>query len=170
MKFNPNIHKRRSIRLKDYNYASEGCYFITICCAERRPLFGMVRDNQTILNEYGLLAQQEWVNTANKRINVELGEFIFMPNHMHGIVIITDDTSRGVCNTPLQSPSNTLGAIIRGYKASVTSQLQENLGLVVWQRNYYEHIIRNEKSYDAIASYIENNPYTWEKDEFFMPM
>ncbi|MCK3658719.1 hypothetical protein A4G18_08350 [Pasteurellaceae bacterium Pebbles2] len=173
MRYNPDIHKRRSIRLKGYNYSSLGDYFITICCVDRNPLFGEIVDNQMCLNENGVIARREWLKTLSCRKGVELGEFIIMPNHIHAIVSFTEEFQRinsekGVCHTPLQSPSYTLGAIIRGYKSAVTSQLKEQLGERIWQRNYYEHIIRNEKSYEMIEDYIKNNPLTWENDRFFI--
>lgn len=175
MKYRPDLYNRRSIRLKEYDYSSEGCYFITICCADRLPLFGMVDDQKMYLNEYGQIANDEWFNSLNKRNGIELDEFIVMPNHIHGIITLTEDFHRehkirhkGVCNTPLQSPTHTLGAIIRGYKGAVTSRLKEYLGENIWQRNYYEHIIRNEKSYLRIAEYISNNPTTWKNDRFFI--
>lgn len=171
MKYDHFKHKRRSIRLKEYNYASEGCYFITLCCKDRLPIFGSIKNNEMQLNEYGLIAQNEWLNTLQKRQHILLDEFIVMPNHIHGIIVVTNrltDKERGVCDTPLHSPSNTIGAIIRGYKSAVTSQLKEKIGSEIWQRNYYEHIIRNETAFNQIRQYIMNNPFTWEQDRFFI--
>jgi REP element-mobilizing transposase RayT len=106
---------------------------------------------------------------------VELGEFVIMPNHFHAIIGITGTTGvtdmpmqTGVCDTPLQSPSKTIGAIIRGFKSAVTSHARRNgLAVDIWQRNYYEHIIRNGESYQKIAAYIRNNPAQWQEDEYF---
>jgi len=215
-KYNPEIHKRRSIRLKGYDYSQAGAYFITICCHDRACLFGEILDNKMVLNERGIVAQNEWLKTAEIRKNVELDVFIIMPNHIHGIIIINDtrrgelhspnddnvrdmqgelhsphdelqspndgnndvkgecnspivstDGLKGECNSPLRSPSNNIGSIVRGYKSSVTKQLNVlNIGCVVWQRNYYEHIIRNEQSYQTISNYIINNPAKWQEDKF----
>jgi REP element-mobilizing transposase RayT len=158
-----------------------------------------------ILNEYGMVAYNEWLKTPEIRPHVELGEFIIMPNHMHGIIRlcgrgelhspeITNELyspnnrgvfntpqppemtielhspyNKGVCKTPLRSPSQTIGAIIRGYKSSVTKQLNEmGFDEKLWQRNYYEHIIRDEKSYITISDYIINNPAKWADDKFYM--
>ncbi|WP_243385066.1 transposase [Caviibacterium pharyngocola] len=148
---------------------------ITICCSERRSIFGVIKNNQVYLNKYGLIAHHTWLETIDKRDGIELGEFIVMPNHIHGILIFSEEfyeqgiqfRKRGVCHTPLRSPSRNLGAIIRGYKSSVTSQLRSELGDNIWQRNYYEHIIRNEQSYEQLSNYIVNNPFTWEQDYFF---
>ena len=195
MCYNPNIHNRRSIRLKGYDYSQAGLYFITICCCNHVCLFGDVVNGEMVLNEYGTIACNEWLNTPNIRKNVELDVFVIMPNHLHGIIIlngrgelhspdnviteniITDnviteniitDNKSGECNSPLHGPSNNIGAIVRGYKSSVTKQLNLlNIGCTVWQRNYHEHIIRNEKSYQTIAGYIVNNPSEWNDDKFY---
>lgn len=217
-KYNPNIHHRRSIRLKGYDYSSEGLYFITICCHNKVCLFGHVVNGAMVLNEYGQVAFNEWIKTPEIRPNVELGEFIVMPNHIHGIIRITrrgeshspniesntpdseshSSDGRGVLNTPdfmgesntpdfgddykmgesvspqryspqLRGPSQTIGAIVRGYKSAVTKKLNAlGVGRKVWQRDYYEHIIRNEQSYYNISKYIVNNPSKWSDDKFYL--
>ena len=129
-----------------------------------------------------MIVQQEWMKSAEMRPDVELGEFVVMPNHFHGIIglngksdisktdILSSSQSEisGVFNTPLQSPSKTIGAIIRGFKSAVTRQARQ-MGLAenVWQRNYYEHIIRDADSHNKIAAYIRNNPANWMEDEYF---
>jgi len=213
-KYNPKIHHRRSIRLKGYDYAQAGLYFITICCQDRIYRFGDVVNGEMKLSQYGQIAHNEWLNTTQVRSNVELGASIIMPNHIHGIIHLSDirkvelhstnvlatthipdnivelhipnitdmsddkgelyspqtqtPDNRGVFKMPLRSPSQTIGAIVRGYKSSVTKQCGL-LGLngKLWQRNYYEHIIRNEQSYQRISDYIINNPIKWEADKFF---
>ena len=190
MPYNPNIHHRRSIRLKGYDYSQAGLYFITICCQDRACLFGKITDGKMILNEMGIIAQREWLKTTEIRPNVELGEFVIMPNHMHGIIRLLgrgelhspysemgvfntpqrsdNNYIMGECNSPPQGPSNNIGAIVRGYKSSVTKQLNLlNIGRAVWQRNYHEHIIRNESSYQTISNYIINNPVKWNDDKFY---
>ncbi|MEO6903836.1 MAG: transposase [Bacteroidia bacterium] len=195
MNYNSQIHHRRSIRLKGYDYSRAGLYFITICCNDRKCLFGEIRNRQMILNKYGTIAYNEWIKTSEIRNNIELDEFIIMPNHIHGIIILNNNGRgelhspnnpttnnineihspnnnltniiQGECNSPLRSPSNTIGAIVRGYKSSVTKQLNLlNIGCVVWQRNYYEIIIRDEQSYKNISNYIINNPAKWAADKF----
>ncbi len=210
-KYNPHIHHRRSIRLKGYDYSQAGLYFITICCQNRACLFGEItvgancirpndkmancvrpNDNRPkmILNKYGVIARNEWMKTPEIRNNVELGEFVIMPNHMHGIIrllgrgeLYSPDNdgelntlhspdnvieTMGECNSPLRGPSNNIGAIVRGYKSSVTKQLNLlNIGCSVWQRNYHEHIIRDEQSYQRISDYIINNPAKWNDDKFY---
>jgi putative transposase len=272
MNYNPNIHHRRSIRLKGYDYSQAGLYFITICCQDRICRFGKIENGEMILNEYGEIAHNEWMKTPELRPQIELDAFIVMPNHIHGIIIINEtdrgelhspdkpeiemgelhspesnstnkiqgecnspqrgfsdnkpefnssikiqgesdspikiqgecnspqrgfsdnkpefnssikiqgefnspNKIQGECNSPqrgfidnkteFKSPRQTVGAIVRGYKSSVTKQL----GLMgfdekLWQRNYYEHIIRDEKAYHNISEYIINNPAKWAGDKF----
>jgi len=200
--YNPIIHDRRSIRLKDYDYSQTSLYFITICCDNKICRFGKIVDNEMLLNNYGKIAFEAWAKTPNLRPQVELHVFIVMPNHMHAILKINDNPSigelpspnntaidgkhyeindrRGVLHTPyimiddkqspLRSPSQTLGAIVRGYKSSVTKQLALiGFKAKLWQANYYEHIIRNEDSYQTLTEYVINNPLKWIDDEFYRP-
>lgn len=186
MSYNPNIHHRRSIRLKGYDYSQAGAYFITICCGNRTCLLGEILEGEMILNEMGLIAQNEWLRTPEIRKNAELDVFVIMPNHIHAIIILNDNgrgelhspiiigspnimnDNKGECNSPLRSPSNNIGSIIRGYKSSVTKQIRIlNDNIIVWQRNYHEHIIRNEKSYQTISNYISSNPAKWNDDKFY---
>ena len=204
-KFNPQIHHRKSMRLPGYDYGQEGLYFLTFCCQGRAHVFGEIVNGEMVLNEYGLIAQNEWLKTPEVRPNIELDVFVIMPNHIHAIVVIAHrvetniptDNGKGELNSPvntgriqsaptdngkgeLNSPvntgqiqsgptgtSNTIGAIVRGYKSSVTKQL----GLLgfdgkVWQRNYHDHIIRNEQAFQNISNYIINNPARWDEDKF----
>ncbi|MEN9304209.1 MAG: hypothetical protein RL264_2638 [Bacteroidota bacterium] len=117
--YNPAIHHRRSIRLKGYDYAQEGLYFITICVQNREHIFGEVVDGEMILNEFGQIAHNEWKNTANVRDNCIIHEFIIMPNHIHGIVEITFNKGCKESIDKFQSPSQTIGSIVRGFKISV---------------------------------------------------
>lgn len=202
--YHSKIHRRQSIRLAGYDYAKEGSYFITLCCAKRSPLFGEItQEGQMVLNTFGQIAHDEWVNTLNIRNNIELDAFVIMPNHIHAIIHIRRSgeshspygngeshsplTEKGECNSPQRyensecnspqrsprqfiSPSNTVGAIVRGYKSAVTKQLNQlHIGCEVWQRNYFEHIIRNDLAYQRISEYIKNNPAKWAKDKFFTP-
>ena len=192
-KYNPDIHHRRSIRLKGYDYAQAGLYFITICTHNRECIFGEIINGEMGLNELGEIAFNEWKKTPEIRPNVELGEYVIMPNHMHGIIRLLDrgelhssndihelhssndsDNIKGEFNSPLRSPSQTIGAIVRGYKSSVTKQInllnltgEFNSPQRIWQRNYHEHIIRDEKSYNNISNYILNNPLNWTEDKFY---
>jgi REP element-mobilizing transposase RayT len=186
--YNPNIHHRRSIRLQGYDYAQEGLYFITLCVQNSECLFGDINEGIMTLSAMGKVVEAEWLNSVNIRRNIALHEFVVMPNHFHAIIEIVEsrgklhspendnkselnlyfnnsNNNKGECNSPRQqfkSPSQTVGAIIRGFKSGVSKQL----GFSVWQRNYYEHIIRDSKAYDNISNYINENPLRWELDKF----
>lgn len=187
--YNPAIHHRRSIRLKDYDYAQEGFYFITICCQDRAQLFGEIVDGELILNECGEIANNCWLEIPNHFPNVGLHDYIIMPNHVHGIIEITfklniptvganDIPTVGANDySPLRSenrllprsPSKTIGSIVRGFKIGVTKWMRQNTYIHnVWQRNYFDHIIRDEQSYQRIANYIRNNPKNWNEDRFYI--
>jgi putative transposase len=188
--YNPNINHRRSIRLKGYDYSQAGLYFITICINDRKCLFGEIIDGKMILNDAGKIAYKCWLEIPEHFPDTVLHEHIIMPNHVHGIIELIQ--SVGVQNfEPLQSQNesasnfgvqnfepqqnqfqkiipHSIGSIIRGYKIGVTKWFRNNTdNKNIWQRNYYEHIIRDEKSHQRISEYIRNNPNNWNKDDFF---
>lgn len=219
-KYNPNSHHRRSIRLKGYDYSQAGLYFITICCQDRAHLFGENINGQIKLNAFGQIAHQEWMATEKIRNNIALHEIIVMPNHIHGIIEILFEKGASKNKEKeigkFRSPSQTIGAIIRGYKIATIKKIKDRinnytgeldsrnkeredsstgelqfaptqtqtqfastqtqfdpttkkiiqLNFKIWQRNYYEHIIRNELAYQRISEYIINNPKKWEEDKF----
>lgn len=181
MTFNPVIHHRRSLRLKGYDYAQAGAYFITICTNERKCLFGKVVDGEMRLNDTGRIVAEEWIKSAEIRREIEMDEWVVMPNHIHGIVIITTEVgAHGRAPQPpdvsstvtqgrssLYRPPKSLGSLIAGFKSAVTKRINAQRGTPgtpVWQSNYYEHIIRNEVSLDRIRNYIVNNPLQWALD------
>ena len=183
MNYNSIPHRRRSIRLKEYDYSTPWWYYITLCTYERINLYGKVINGKMILNESGKIVEEEWLKTKEIRTNVDLDYYVIMPNHLHGIIIINgrgelnspeeDNTGRiqyAPTNIKIKSPSQSLGAIVRGFKSAVTKRLRGlsvNPGLKVWQRNYYEHIIRNDLDLHNIQQYIELNPLKWELDEYY---
>jgi len=157
--FDPRIHHRRSIRLRGYDYSQAGVYFVTLCAHERARLFGSMEGAVVRLNEVGHLVQRLWEQLPEHFSGVELDAFVVMPNHVHGIVVLSD---LGAMN---RAP--TVGEIIRAYKARCThgiNRLHGTKGQPIWQRNYYEHIIRNESSLQEIREYIANNPAQWAID------
>ncbi len=166
-------YNRRSIRLLGYDYTQEGFYFITICTYKHKCLFGKIKDGKMHLSKYGKIVKDEWIKTETIRQNIKIDKFVIMPNHIHGIIVIEESVG-AYCDTPLQkfkSPSNTIGAIIRGFKSAVTKQINKihnTSGIPVWQRNYYEHIIRDEQDYWRIAEYIQNNPLRWDLDKYYV--
>jgi putative transposase len=178
MKYNPEIHHRRSIRLQGYDYGQAGLYFITICDWQRECIFGEINDGEMCLNPLGEIASDEWIRTAKMRQNIDTAEFVVVPNHVHGIIAIGDGmdaTGRGTMHrAPTNDTekfgkptSNTIPTIVRGYKAAVTTKVNILRGspqCPVWQQNYHEHIVRSEAEYLRIAAYILNNPRQWQED------
>ncbi len=166
---------RRSIRLPEHDYTQPGAYFVTIVAAGRKCLFGNISDSEMHLNRFGLIVHEEWHRTREIRSEIELSTFVVMPNHMHGIVVISSDAHcasdvGATGRSPLRPhgpKAKSLGALIAGFKSAVTKQinlLRRTPNAPVWQRNYYEHVIRDEKDWDRIRRYIESNPLTWAED------
>ncbi len=166
----PTTPRRRSLRLPRFNYIRQGAYFVTVCTNGRQLLFGEVIDGEVEveLNELGRIAAEEWLKSAQVRIEIELDAWVVMPNHVHGIVIITDDHCRGDRPVAPSGPrSGSLGAMIAGFKSATTKRINTmrgTPGASVWQRNYYEHVIRNESALDRIRQYIAENPARWSED------
>ncbi|MBN1619666.1 transposase [candidate division WOR-3 bacterium] len=173
MTYNPEMHHRRSIRLKGYDYSQNGAYFMTVCTHNRECLFGDIVDGGMVFNEYGQIVQDEWIKSPGIRREIELDEFIIMPNHLHGIIFIENPVGANG-RSPLHRTnmgSKTLSSFMAGFKSTVTKQINQirNMpGTSVWQRNYWEHIIRDEQSLNNIKNYIINNPANWVKDENYI--
>tara|TARA_B100000508_G_scaffold141026_1_gene145351 strand:- start:132544 stop:133092 length:549 start_codon:yes stop_codon:yes gene_type:complete len=179
--YNPKYHDRQSTRLKGYNYGDRGNYFITIVTEERRKLFGEIKEGRMLLNSIGLIVLEEWCKTAKLREHVELDEFVIMPDHFHAIVRINyslSDQQPG----KFESPSKNLGSLIRGFKGSVMRRLKNitsielsenieilseirslNLNRSIWQRNYYDRIIRDMRELSNTRRYIRDNPLRWKE-------
>lgn len=177
MHFDPNRHHRRSIRLRGYDYTQPGAYFVTICEINRACIFGEIRDGEMRLNDLGSLAEDCWVALPEHFPNVELAEYIVMPNHVHGILVVNGQMvgarhASPLPNTPLDgrphgAAPGSVGAIMGSYKSAVSKRinlLRDTPGNAVFQRNYYEHVIRNEREHVAIAAYICGNPANWPLD------
>lgn len=158
---------RRSIRLQGYDYSQAGAYFITLCTQDRECLFGEIVHGKMRLNDAGRIVADEWVKTAEIRDEIELDEWVLMPNHFHGILVIADGRGdRRVAPTGPQPRS--VGAVMAGFKSVVTKRingLRQTPGAKLWQRNYWEHIVRNEPELKRIREYIHNNPAQWELDK-----
>ncbi|MDY6788319.1 MAG: transposase [candidate division WOR-3 bacterium] len=159
--------RRRSIRLSNYDYSQQGAYFITICTYKRRYLFGEIINNEMNLNQAGLVAKKCWNNIPNHFPEVSLDAYTIMPNHVHGILVINSQENKPpVVNEFQHVSSKSIGSIIRGFKIGVSKWFHENTDICdVWQRNYYEHIIRDEKDLEEIREYIIYNSLKWDEDE-----
>jgi putative transposase len=178
MSYNPNRHHRRSIRLKGYDYSHTGVYFITLCTYDRECLFGEIVRGTMQLNKFGEIVAEEWLKSVEIRQEIELDNWVIMPNHFHAIVIIDRAISdRGECNSPESSDSSksdkiqmrprSLSSLVTGFKSSVTRRINQNRNhsdCPVWQRNYYDHIVRDTDSWEKIFNYIDANPSNWEID------
>ncbi len=176
MNYNPEFHHRQSVQLKDYDYSQQGIYFVTICTQNRQSLFGEIEDGQMLLNSAGLMIQVQWSELYQRFPRIEIGTYIIMPNHLHGLIIISDEIRRGEpCVRPetdnISLPP--LGKFIQAFKSLTTNgyilgvkqQGWKEFPDKLWQRNYYEHIVRDEKDLQRIEEYILNNPAKWEEDE-----
>ncbi len=194
MKYDPALHHRRSIRLKGYDYASPGVYFVTICVHNRECALGSVVDGQMVFSDEGRLVDQFWPMVADHFAGVAMDVSVTMPNHVHAIIVI----SRGAVSAPLPggmtSPVPTmdasgdvggatppggayqkgvetpplLGQIVAYFKYQTTKSincLRGMPGVRFWQRNYWEHIIRNENELDALRGYACTNPLRWADDQ-----
>lgn len=212
------LPNRQSIRLKNFDYSSEGAYFITLVTQDRIQLFGKIESGEMILNILGKIVEEEWKNTLLIRPNISIGTFAIMPDHMHMILHIDKQIKNEFNeaewnNSNPKSPSQTIGAIIRGFKGAATkkinlfinsigtgelqfaptielqfarkasenysslnnhgdyiairdsgeSQFAPTIPFKIWQRNYYERIIRDQNAYDNIEKYIQDNPKNWKK-------
>ncbi|MCH8802373.1 MAG: transposase [Chloroflexi bacterium] len=169
-----NFSELGSKRLVNYDYAQPGAYFVTLCAAGRRCIFGEVIDGEMRLNKNGTIVAEQWVGLPSHYANAYLDEFVIMPNHFHGIIHLTEGspTSVGAGFQPAHAsrptnPQRGLPEIIRGFKTYSSrgiNQLNNTTGQPVWQRNYYEHVVRTEDDLDAIRRYIVENPLKWAED------
>jgi len=220
MKYNPDIHHRRSVRLRGYDYSQAGLYFITICTQNRLCLFGEIKNGEIILNDAGIMIDKWWNELKHKYRNIKLHEQIIMPNHLHGIIQIINETGSvgadlrvcpdsdlRVCPDDTWQTSKTgqshriaptgteksgeralgeralgehigspLHAMIQWFKTMTTNEYIRGVknndwprfNKKLWQRNYYEHIIRNEKSCYQISEYVQTNPVKWQDDKYYV--
>jgi REP element-mobilizing transposase RayT len=220
MPYNPAIHHRHSIRLRGYDYSREGLYFITICVQDRACLFGKIENGEMNLNDAGKMVETEWLKLPNRFTNIELHEYMVMPNHFHAILeivgttvgatlvvalnnnpvaqndtCVTDngrpqtfaidngrpqtfaiDNGRPQGHAPTDTAKNkTVGDMMDAFKSITTVEYIRGVKTFgwqrfsgkIWQRNYYEHIIRDEQSYQRISEYIINNPAKWADDKLY---
>ncbi|MBN1294947.1 MAG: transposase [Candidatus Latescibacteria bacterium] len=175
--YNPDHHNRRSIRLTGYDYSQTGTYFITICTQDKECLFGELEDNKMVFNHTGRIVKDSWLWLSTQYEYIELDEYVVMPNHLHGILLITDNSmksthgigsSRGGSRTaPTNARRKSVGRLVGAFKTISTKHINEirnTPGLKLWQRNYYEHIIRNDGDLHRVRQYIIDNPMNWNHD------
>ncbi len=172
----PRDRQRRSIRLSAFDYTSAGAYFVTIVTAKRACAFGEVIGDSCVLGALGAIVEDEWRKTAEIRETVELDEFVVMPNHLHAILWIADERDALTEGTPPRAPTTrrfgqpvprSLSTIINNFKGRVTMRVRELIGIAdqaVWQRGFYERIIRSEGELRQTREYIVANPRLWSED------
>ncbi len=183
------MRRRRSLRLRNHDYRQNAVYFVTICTHKAECLFGDVVDGEIMLSTLGNIANDEWLQTAKVRSYVELDAYVVMPNHIHGIICIFDESPRATHRVaptggnlgaaqfdhasrqsrPLQARS--LGAIVGQYKAAVTRRIRQLIAspnMLVWQRGYYDSILQNERILHDVRSYIAANPERWVEDKYYV--
>lgn len=179
----PKIHNRKSQRLKGYDYSNEGLYFITICCQNMEHRFGeiiQIEGANKVMMEFngaGEMINVEWSNLKNRFQNIELHEFQTMPNHFHGIIEIVEMDGRPQGHAPTNNNSlknKTISDMLDAFKSITTLGYIRGVDVLgwdrfdkkIWQRNFHDHIIKDEKEYIRISNYIVNNPSSWESDKF----
>jgi putative transposase len=172
-----NKYRIESTRLKGWDYTNSGMYYITICTANMKKFFGNIKNGEVDLNNEGRIVEAEWENTAIKRSNVILDEFVVMPNHFHGIIAIEKEIGQSSLETTHRVVSTkgsktlkpgSLGSIVGQFKSKCTKRIWEFNGQFKWQGRFHDRIIRNEKELDNIRAYIHYNPLKWNDDEFYI--
>ncbi len=187
-------YRSESARLQNWHYGNDAAYFITICTKDREHYFGEIKNKKIKVLPAGAIAYTLWYEIKNHAKNIELGEFVVMPNHVHGILILNGNDRGNVggwdvggwdvdgrdvaCNVPTESvnknekmsaispKSNTISSIIRSYKSAVTKYCNRLDLHFAWQSRFHDHIIRNDESFQRISEYIKNNPANWQEDQF----
>ena len=172
MRFDPEKHHRRSIRLKGYDYGQAGAYYVTICTHERRMLFGDINNGEMHLNDLGQVAQWIWNALPEYFPTIELDQFVVMPNHLHGILINRGTGKHAIplslLPMPMSSPNPLLGQIIRRFKALTTYYIHAaGVAEFAWQERFHDHVVQNTFELQRIRKYIINNPARWAEDDLY---
>ena len=180
MPYDPEIHHRRSIRLRGYDYSQPGSYYVPLCTQGKEHLFGQIVEGEMHPNERGDCVARCWKWLAQQYLYIDLDEWTVMPNHLHGIIVITDGTGASrnapteTCGIVGRGGSRTaptkrkpLGRLVGAFKTVSTDYINQLRGTPtrpLWQRDFYDHIIRNEDELNKIREYIRTNPLRWASD------
>jgi putative transposase len=170
MTFDNKIHRRKSIRLRSYDYSQAGVYFITICTQNKECLFGDIVNDEMQLNDTGLIVRTMWQEITMHYTQVELDEFVVMPNHFHGIFYIHPSELGAASSAPMEflCVAPAVGKIMRRFKSMSAIAVNKSLGRslqALWQRNYWERVVRDEKELHGLQEYIVHNPKQWALDK-----
>jgi REP-associated tyrosine transposase len=185
--YDPRLQHRKSIRLKGYDYRSAGAYFITLCAFQRECLFGVIKQSEMCLNPNGEIVRSCWEQLPHYFPLVSLVAFCVMPNHLHGVIVLADNRlgeasaslesilfgkstadASPLRGRPMGTMPGSLGAILQNFKSVTTRRINQTRGITgkpVWQRSYYEHVIRSQAEMNRISEYILANPARWSEDE-----
>jgi putative transposase len=178
MQYDADKHHRRSIRLKGWDYSSSGLYFLTICTQDRACLFGRVIEGEMHLGRWGVVVAEEWLKSEKIRQEIAFDAWVIMPNHFHAIVQIQrsdhwdnptycNDARLAAGLRPIMRPRS-ISSLVAAFKAASTTRInvmRETPGIKVWQRNYYESIIRTDRGLERVRAYIKANPQKWYNDQ-----
>jgi len=179
---NSSLQNRRSLRLREYDYRATGAYFVTVCTKDRLSLFGEIDHGNMVRNEFGDIVVACWSDLPHHFPKIQLDCFIVMPNHIHGLIDITEKLFENpvgaqhaapvpgttVRNSPRNVQPGSLAAIVRSFKAASARRINLSSGApgaTIWQRNYYEHVVRDDSELQRVREYIVNNPARWAEDE-----
>lgn len=173
----------KSVRLPHYDYSASGVYFLTICTHYKECLFGTITDGIMHLNKYGQIIEKEWLRSPEIRKEIEMGDFVVMPNHLHGIVAIheTEAHCRAALPSRVALPDDysrdsrhrekrSISSFVAGFKSYTTkliNELRKTAGERLWQPNYFEHVVRSEKQLSRACNYILTNSLRWELDKYY---
>jgi REP element-mobilizing transposase RayT len=173
-----NYKYHLAIRLKEYDYSSPGIYFVTICTKGKCRLFGRVENGLVILSEFGLMARACWNNIQVHFPNASLLDFVIMPDHLHGLICLTDNGKGTACRASAgenqyaesfgKPVKGSIPTIIRSYKSAVTKIVNQDKSMkrsAIWQPGYYEHVVRNDEELNYTINYIRSNPLSWERKD-----
>ena len=167
--YDPNIHHRRSIRLPGYDYTQAGVYFVTVCVQERACLLGRISDSQMQESAAGQMVRTAWAQIPIQYPGVDIGQSIIMPNHVHGILVLTESAQKNVSLSLPDVLQRWKSWTTTLYRHGVHEQAWPPFPARLWQRNYYERIVRDEDEWRAVQDYIINNPARWQTDEEHIP-
>jgi REP element-mobilizing transposase RayT len=169
MPYDPDIHHRRSIRLPCWDYAREAIYFVTVCTNRRRTILGRIGHGRMFRSPLGRIACDSWEWLGDQYRRVEIGDFVVMPNHVHGLIGLETDDEGGSRAAPTSAVRGRkpLGQLVGAFKTVSSKRMraiEPALPSRVWQRGYYERVVRNEHELEAITAYIAANPQRWSHD------
>ena len=175
MQLKPRRPRRRATRLRDYDYGQTGGYFVTICAQDQECLFGRIIGGRLQLSKIGKIVAKCWNRIPKHFLSVELDVCVVMPNHIHGIIVLGTRAARFPCPSTRSQPdrrgevaSPTLGQVVAYFKYQSTKSINQHRdmpGTRIWQRNYYDHVIRDDRDLQRIRQYITDNPMQWELDQ-----